>query len=185
MWPDHPIPPLVATHPRLLLQLVRIRFGTSMNPQINPPGPICGVHEGGSNEHKCTKMRSPNGAKLAKMLHTTFTDQAKPNEVIDLQQSRSQWWHKRGETTREKLKSLPQSKTNLKSDIDPRISKIKCVLLEREDSEKRPEVREVAKLVIISKSGGHWGSTTCRHSTVKPFERFSQFSTAGGTSQAA
>ena len=27
---------------------------------------------------------------------------------------------------------------------------------------------------------GHWGSTACRHSTVKPFERFSQFSTAGG-----
>ena len=86
-------------------------------------------------------MRSPNGAKLAKMLHTTFTDQAKRNEVIDLQLSRSQWWHKWGETTREKLKSLPQSKTNLKSDIEQRISKFKCVLLKREDSEKRPEVR--------------------------------------------
>ena len=151
-----------------------------MNPQINPPGPICGVHDGGSNEHKCTKMRSPNGAKLAKMLHTTFTDQAKRNEVIDLQLSRSQWWHKWGETTREKLKSLPQSKTNLKSDIEQRISKFKCVLLKREDSEKRPEVRS-CKACHNKQVRGHWGSTACRHSTVKPFERFSQFSTAGGT----
>ena len=48
---------------------------------INPLGSIFGVHEGGSNEHKCTKTRSPNGAKLAKMLHTTFTDQAQRQKV--------------------------------------------------------------------------------------------------------